>query len=166
THSFPTRLSYDLLNCYKPIGWTSRDVVNVVASRVRPAKAGHAGTLDPLADGVLLVAIGPVVRYVQWMQQQPKTYLATFRLGQETPSADLEFSPTVHRAHPRPTLGQLNAACTLQIGEIDQTPPVYSAVKINGRRATFGSGGRIIHCTQSSRENRFSAGAALRIPGG
>ena len=113
---------------------TSRDVVNIVQSRVRAAKVGHAGTLDPLAEGVLVVAVGPAVRLVPYVQQTTKRYVATFWLGARSESGDLEQGV----AETRPvsvTAAELRRVATRLTGEIEQTPPAHSAIKIGGRRA-------------------------------
>ena len=116
---------------------TSRDLVNIIQGRLqgRRAKVGHCGTLDPLAEGVLVVGVGPAVKLVPMVQDQPKHYRGTFRLGQSSPTGDLELEPTVFPDLPRPTLDQLQHASRSMHGEIEQIPPAYSAVKIDGRRA-------------------------------
>ena len=72
---------FGLLNINKPSGITSRDVVNRIQQIVRPAKTGHAGTLDPLATGVLVVCVGPATRLAEYIQRLPKRYTGTFLLG-------------------------------------------------------------------------------------
>ncbi|WP_164100648.1 tRNA pseudouridine(55) synthase TruB [Candidatus Laterigemmans baculatus] len=126
---------FGILNCNKPVGATSRDVVDVVARRLRPAKVGHAGTLDPLAEGVLVLAVGPASRLVPYLHLYPKTYEATFLLGHSSPSADLEFPPTEHPTLHQPTQDEIVAAAARLTGRIEQTPPLYSAVKVGGKRA-------------------------------
>ena len=128
-------LEYGFLNCHKPPGMTSRDLVNVVQRRVRPAKVGHAGTLDPSAEGVLVLGVGPAVRLISYVQQQPKTYRGRFRLGAWSPSGDLEEALTEHPELPTPTRDQLDRAATALVGEIEQVPPAYSAIHVDGRRA-------------------------------
>src|SRR6476660_3173177 len=81
---------FGLLNLNKPVGVTSRDVVNQVQRLVRPAKIGHAGTLDPLASGVLVVCIGPATRLVEYVQQMPKRYVGKFLLGRHSPTEDID----------------------------------------------------------------------------
>lgn len=125
----------------KPLYWTSFDLVKKVRIMVRHAlgtkqiKIGHAGTLDPLATGVLVVCTGRATKQIEDFQYQAKEYVATLRLGETTPSFDLETEidgvyPTGHisRELVEETLKQF-------VGEIYQEPPVYSAVKINGKRA-------------------------------
>src|SRR5882724_7378565 len=81
---------FGLLNVDKPAGVTSRDVVNQVQRLVRPHKVGHAGTLDPLATGVLVVCVGPVTRLIEYVQRMPKRYVGTFLLGRSSPTEDIE----------------------------------------------------------------------------
>ncbi len=124
-----------LLNIDKPGGVTSRDVVNVVQKIVRPAKVGHAGTLDPLASGVLVVCIGSATRLIEYVQRMPKHYAATFLLGQQSPTDDTEGDVTPLDAPPIPSHDELTAALESFRGEIMQRPPAYSAIKVQGRRA-------------------------------
>ncbi len=124
------------LNLNKPTGLTSRDLVNRVQKFVRPLRVGHAGTLDPLATGVLLVCIGDATRLVSRLQELPKTYVAEFILGQ---SSDTDDSTGSIRLHPTPavvpdTEGVLKALEQFT-GVISQTPPAFSAVHVSGRRA-------------------------------
>ncbi len=126
---------FGILNFDKPPGWTSRDVVNRVQRLVRPAKAGHAGTLDPLATGVLVVCVGPATRLVEYVQQMPKRYRATFRLGCTSPSDDTELEVTHLDAPPVPTRDVIEHALPMFVGDIQQRPPAYSAIKIEGKKA-------------------------------
>ena len=115
---------------------TTRDVVNVVQRRLpRKTKVGHAGTLDPLAEGVLVLGVGPAVRLVPYVQQQPKHYLATFRIGSSSVSGDLEGDISEFPDLPIPTREQLEQAARDLTGQIDQVPPAHSAIWINGKRA-------------------------------
>lgn len=126
---------FGLLNIHKPIGVTSRDVVNVVARLVRPAKCGHAGTLDPLAEGVLVVCLGAATRLIEYVQRMPKRYRGAFLLGRESPTEDVEGPVTELADPPVPTREQLDAAARSFVGAIEQRPPQYSAIKVGGRRA-------------------------------
>jgi tRNA pseudouridine55 synthase len=126
---------FGLLNIDKPAGLTSRDVVNRVQRLVRPLKAGHAGTLDPLATGVLVVAIGQATRLVEYVQQMPKSYQATFLLGRTSDTEDIEGQVEELSAPHVPTLAQIEAALPRFLGEIDQRPPLYSALKVAGSPA-------------------------------
>jgi tRNA pseudouridine55 synthase len=126
---------FGLLNINKPIGMTSRDVVARVTKLIRPVKAGHAGTLDPLASGVLIVCVGQATRLVEYVQRMTKRYTATFTLGQESPTGDLEGPITTLDNASVPSRDEILAKAASFVGEIDQIPPAYSAVKVGGRRA-------------------------------
>lgn len=128
-------LEYGFLNCHKPPGMTSRDVVNIVQRRMRPAKVGHAGTLDPSAEGVLVLGVGPAVRLISYVQQQAKRYQGRFRLGVSSPSGDLEEELNEHPDLPMPTRAQLEHAAAGLTGQIEQIPPAYSAIRVDGCRA-------------------------------
>jgi tRNA pseudouridine55 synthase len=95
---------YGILNLNKPTGVTSRRVVDRVQKLVRPAKVGHAGTLDPLATGVLLVPVGPATRLVEYLHRMPKCYRATFLLGRESPTEDVDGEDTELVNPPIPSL--------------------------------------------------------------
>jgi tRNA pseudouridine55 synthase len=124
-----------ILNLNKPSGITSREAVNQVQRLVRPAKIGHTGTLDPLASGVLVLCLGTATRLVEYVQRMPKTYYATFLLGRHSDTEDIEGHVTVLPDPPIPTLQQAEAVLANFQGTILQRPPVYSALKIRGRRA-------------------------------
>lgn len=127
---------FGVINLNKPNGLTSRDVVNVVQRLVRPAKAGHAGTLDPLATGVLLVCVGKATRLIQILQAAPKTYKAEFQLGRSSDTDDSTGEVCIHQLTTPPAdLASIEAALKQFVGEIQQVPPQFSAVKVNGRRA-------------------------------
>jgi tRNA pseudouridine55 synthase len=126
---------FGLVNLNKPVGWTSRDALNRVEGLVRPVKAGHAGTLDPLATGVLVVCIGPATRLIEYIQRMPKQYRATFLLGRRSASDDLETDVEAVANAPIPTVDEVSAALPRFVGRIEQRPPAFSAVKVDGRRA-------------------------------
>ena len=126
---------FGLLNLNKPAGVTSRDVVNVVQSLVYPAKAGHAGTLDPLAEGVLLVCVGPATRLIEYLQRMPKRYRGTFLLGRRSDTEDVTGTVVELADPPQPTRAEVEAALGQFIGDIEQQPPIFSAKKVGGRRA-------------------------------
>src|SRR3569833_783923 len=126
---------HGFLNLDKPVGITSRTAVDRVARLVKPAKAGHAGTLDPLASGVLVVAVGSATRLIEYVQQMPQRYRGTFLLGHTSASEDVEGEITVHPDAPQPTLAELQAAGAKYLGETLQRPPAFSALKVNGKRA-------------------------------
>jgi tRNA pseudouridine55 synthase len=124
-----------VLNLNKPAGMTSRQVVNGVQRLVRPGKAGHAGTLDPLADGVLVVCVGAATRLIEYVQQMPKSYTGSFLLGRHSPTEDVDGEVTELDSPPVPTREQITAAARTLVGRIEQRPPAYSALKVAGRRA-------------------------------
>ncbi len=124
-----------IVNLNKPVGMTSRDAVNVVQRLVRPAKVGHAGTLDPLAEGVLRVCVGPATRLVPYIQQQRKTYRATFRLGMTSDTDDITGSLTTISETPGVTTELLQQTLQQFVGRIEQVPPQVSAVHVDGKRA-------------------------------
>lgn len=126
---------FGFLNINKPAGLTSRDVVSRVQRFVRPAKIGHAGTLDPLATGVLVVCIGPATRLVPVIHDMHKVYVATFVLGCTSQTDDIEGTIVEMPDAPQPTCEQVLAALPGFVGQIEQRPPAYSAVRIGGRRA-------------------------------
>lgn len=126
---------FGLLNVDKPTGWTSRKVVDQVQRLVRPAKVGHAGTLDPLAGGVLIVCIGPATRLVPYLHEWSKSYRGEFLLGRTSNTDDIEGIVTELEDAPPVTREQLLEVLPRFVGRITQTPPAYSAVKIEGQRA-------------------------------
>jgi tRNA pseudouridine55 synthase len=126
---------HGLLNLYKPAGLTSRDVVDRVQRLVRPAKAGHAGTLDPIATGVLVVCVGNGTRLIEYVQQAAKRYRGTFQLGVSSPTEDIEGELTALDSPPQPTLEAVTAAAERFVGPIMQRPPAFSALKVDGKRA-------------------------------
>ena len=125
----------------KPIDWTSFDVVNFIRSlikrfhQIHKLKVGHAGTLDPLASGLLVICTGKMTKQIQHFQDQSKVYTGTFRLGETTPSYDKETEvdgefPTEHI-----TTEMLEKARQQFLGVQQQFPPIFSAVKVDGKRA-------------------------------
>jgi tRNA pseudouridine55 synthase len=126
---------FGLLNLNKPPHVTSRDVVNRVQRLVKPAKVGHAGTLDPLAAGVLIVAVGPATRLIEYVQRMPKHYRGAFLLGRSSNTDDVEGDIVETPGAPVPTREQIKAALPALTGEILQRPPAFSALKVKGKRA-------------------------------
>jgi tRNA pseudouridine55 synthase len=126
---------FGILNINKPAGWTSRDAVNRVQKLVRPHKVGHAGTLDPLATGVLVTCIGPATRLIDYVQQMDKEYVGVFLLGRTSASDDIETEVAELPDRHVPTRQEIEAALPKFLGTIDQVPPAYSAVKVAGQRA-------------------------------
>ncbi len=124
----------------KPLEWTSTDVVRKVKFRLqrmgyRKIKVGHAGTLDPLATGVLLICIGRATKRVEELQAERKEYVAELMLGATTPSFDMEHP--VDKTYPTDHITRENveAALLSLTGERLQAPPIYSAKKVEGMRA-------------------------------
>jgi tRNA pseudouridine55 synthase len=118
----------------KPSGMTSTTVVNRVKRLYDAAKAGHGGTLDPLATGLLPIAFGEATKTVPYVMDGLKTYRFTLRLGQRTETDDAE-GDVVEESDVRPSEEDIRAALPQFIGNIQQTPPIYSAIKVNGERA-------------------------------
>lgn len=125
----------------KPLDWTSFDTVNFIRALfkrfygIRKLKVGHAGTLDPLATGLLIICTGPMTKQIEAYQAQIKTYTGTMLLGQTTPTFDLESEPDQFFPTEGITEAQIDAARQKFIGDIKQHPPKYSAIKIKGKRA-------------------------------
>lgn len=126
---------FGLLNVNKSPGITSRDLVNQVQRLIGREKIGHAGTLDPLAAGVLVICIGPATRLVEYVQRMQKHYRATFLLGQASQTDDVDGEVRRLDDAPQPDRAQIEAVLPRFIGEIQQQPPAFSAVKVQGRRA-------------------------------
>ena len=118
----------------KPIGMTSHDVVQIIRNGTKIKRAGHTGTLDPRASGVLVVLLGPAVRLSEYVSSEDKRYHAVIQLGKKTTTFDEEGSIT-ETAPVNITAKQFEEALSGFIGEIEQVPPPYSAIKVNGRRA-------------------------------
>jgi tRNA pseudouridine55 synthase len=122
-----------ILNINKPSGWTSHDVVARVRRLSGEKRVGHAGTLDPLAEGVLPVLLGRATRLADFIQAGRKTYVARIALGTATTTDDLEGDVVETRAVP--PLVDIESVLDRFRGDILQTPPAYSAVKVAGQRA-------------------------------
>jgi tRNA pseudouridine55 synthase len=119
----------------KPVGLTSHDVVQIIRRGTGIRRAGHTGTLDPRASGVLVVLIGPAVRLSEYVSASDKRYQATIRLGSSTNTYDAEGTVTVTRSIEDITEEMFEELLPTFVGEIEQVPPPYSAVKVRGRRA-------------------------------
>ena len=126
---------HGLLNLNKPAGMTSRQAVDCIRRLTGIDRVGHAGTLDPLACGVLVVAIGAATRLVRFVQRMPKSYRGVFLLGRRSPTEDVEGEVVELENAPRPTFAELSAAAGRLVGRIQQRPPAFSALKVQGRRA-------------------------------
>jgi len=116
----------------KDIHWTSFDVVKKIRSILRIKKVGHAGTLDPLASGLLIICTGPFTKKINEYMAREKAYAGSFTLGAVTPTYDLESTPIDHKDISLVTEAAVREAATYFVGEIEQKPPVYSALKKAG----------------------------------
>ena len=127
----------------KPIGPTSHDIVDKIRKITGIKKVGHAGTLDPFASGVLILLIGKATKLQSKFMDAPKTYIGTLKLGETTDTYDLtgiksKFQNPNFKSNPNfqiPNTKIIQKTLKLFIGEIKQTPPIYSAIKINGQSA-------------------------------
>jgi tRNA pseudouridine55 synthase len=119
----------------KPVGMTSHDVVQIVRKGTDIRRAGHTGTLDPRASGVLVVLIGPAVRLSEYISASDKRYQATIRLGSSTDTYDAEGVVTQTNVSVSISEEEFEEALLSFVGEIEQVPPPYSAVKVKGRKA-------------------------------
>ncbi len=126
---------FGVLPINKPPVRTSRDVCNRVERVVRPDKVGHTGTLDPMATGVLLLAIGSAARLVEFSLGHTKEYEADFLLGQHSETLDTEATTQALDDPPIPTLEQLQQAAEGWVGKVRQVPPKFSAINVAGKRA-------------------------------
>ena len=118
----------------KPLYWTSFDVVRKIRNLVRIKKVGHAGTLDPLATGLLIICTGKFTKKINEFMSQEKEYTGTITLGATTPTYDLESEPENFRSYENISKETILATATQFTGEIMQVPPVHSAIKIDGKR--------------------------------
>jgi tRNA pseudouridine55 synthase len=119
----------------KPVGMTSHDVVQAIRNGTGLRRAGHTGTLDPRASGVLVILVGPAVRLSEYVSASDKRYQAIIRLGGSTDTFDAEGMVTPTKDPVNVTEAQFEEALQTFVGEIEQTPPPYSAVKVQGRKA-------------------------------
>ena len=125
----------------KPLDWTSFDVVNRIRKSicvklgVKKLKVGHAGTLDPKATGLVILCTGKATKSIESIQAEEKEYIAKIKLGATTPTSDLESEEDQVFPIDHITIDRVNEELKNFNGEIDQVPPVFSAIKINGKRA-------------------------------
>lgn len=119
----------------KPPGVTSHDVVQLIRRKLGVRRIGHTGTLDPIAEGLLILLVGPATQFQRAFQAHEKTYEAILRLGTQTDTADADGAPI--RTAPIPVVERERIAAVLASfhGPLSQTPPIYSAVKVKGRPA-------------------------------
>ena len=122
------------LNVNKPVGWTSTKVVAIVKRITKAKKVGHGGTLDPLASGVLPICINKATKQVELMMDHSKEYLFYLTFGELRDTAD-EEGVVLETNNIVPTVEQINTVLSNFVGVIKQTPPVYSAIKVDGKRA-------------------------------
>ena len=131
----------EIFHVDKPLHWTSFDVVKrirgILTRRTgrKKLKVGHAGTLDPLATGVMTIVTGRKTKLIEQLQAQTKEYVATIRLGATTPSFDLETEIDATYPWEHISRDAVNKALSRFVGEISQVPPAFSACKIDGKRA-------------------------------
>jgi tRNA pseudouridine55 synthase len=117
------------------LGWTSFDVVNKLRYKLKIKKIGHAGTLDPLATGLLIICTGKMTKRIDEFQAQEKEYTGKFVLGQTTPSFDLETKVSEPQDISFITSEAINSSALKFIGSIQQVPPIHSAIRMNGKRS-------------------------------
>lgn len=123
-----------IINIYKPVGWTSFDVVKKVRGLTKEKKVGHAGTLDPFAEGVLVVGTGPDTKKLTAISSNDKTYQATLTLGEETDTMDKEGKIIEKAEVPNLTKEDINEVLHSFLGKQEQIPPMFSAKKIGGKK--------------------------------
>lgn len=123
-----------ILPVWKPKHCTSHDVVSAVRRLARQKKAGHTGTLDPSVEGVLPICLGKATRVAEYVQNLPKTYVGTLTLGIATDTQDQDGTITAKQPVHEFSEEKLDEVFELFTGEIEQVPPMYSAVKVKGRR--------------------------------
>ena len=128
----PRRAVHGVLLLDKPLGMTSNQALQRAKRLLRAEKAGHTGTLDPLASGLLPLCFGAATKFAQTCLDADKRYRATLALGERTPSGDRE-TPVIERRDVGVDRAAIDAACRRFIGAIDQVPPMHSALKKNGR---------------------------------
>ena len=132
----PTKLFEEgqVLLINKPLHWTSFDAVRKIRNLIRIKKVGHAGTLDPLATGLLIVCTGKFTKRINEFMAQEKEYTGTFTLGATTPTYDLESIPEKPKSYDTLTEAAIKEATMNFTGEIMQVPPAHSAIKVDGKR--------------------------------
>lgn len=148
----------------KPLNWTSFDVVKKLRHHLKIKKIGHAGTLDPLATGLLILCTGKMTKQIEKFQSQEKEYTGTFVIGQTTPSYDLETTPTEAVDISHISADKIFAATKEFEGEIYQVPPIFSAIKVKGKRA-YESARKGEHIELKSRKVTISAFDITEIEG-
>ncbi|SDE78952.1 tRNA pseudouridine(55) synthase TruB [Riemerella columbipharyngis] len=131
----------EILLVDKPLEWTSFQAVNKIKFKIKrefklkKIKVGHAGTLDPRATGLLIVCVGKATKRIPQIQDAPKEYWAEIKVGVQTESYDTEKPEIMHQDFAHLTKEQVRETLNSFVGEIEQTPPVFSAIKVDGERA-------------------------------
>ena len=149
----------------KPLTWTSFDVVNKLRYKLKIKKIGHAGTLDPLATGLLIICVGKMTKRIDEFMGQEKEYTGTFTLGKTTPSFDLETEVSESKDISHLTDEMIHKAIVPFIGKISQLPPMHSAIKVGGKRAyQFARQGQEIVLTPREVEVREFEITAISLP--
>ena len=123
-----------ILNITKPVGWTSFDVVKKVKGILKEKKVGHGGTLDPFAEGVLVIATGKDTKKLTGISSSEKSYEATIKLGESTKTLDTEGEISITKEIPSLDEKKIKSILNSFLGETNQVPPMFSAKKINGQR--------------------------------
>jgi tRNA pseudouridine55 synthase len=160
-----------ILPVAKPLGITSHDVVHKIRKKFGIKRVGHAGTLDPLATGVLVVAVGPATRFLQYLPLEPKVYVAEIQFGSSTETFDREGAETGSGQPPADLIGALEEIRSNFEGLIQQIPPMYSAVKIDGKALykyaregrTMAPEARTVHISELSFEELSESKVSARI---
>ncbi|MFQ6678234.1 MAG: tRNA pseudouridine(55) synthase TruB [Fidelibacterota bacterium] len=123
-----------IFNMYKPRGWTSFEMVKKVRMITKEKKVGHAGTLDPFAEGVLILGTGKDTKQLAEISSSKKKYRAVIKLGIQTDSLDIEGRITSEKEIPNLSVDKINSVLQSFLGDQLQTPPMFSAKKVNGTR--------------------------------
>jgi len=160
-----------LLLVDKPKGITSHDAIDLVRRALGTRKVGHAGTLDPMATGLLLIGVGRATRLLRFLGELPKTYEGVARLGIETTTLDADGDITSERPIDAVDTDQVSSAMSALVGDSMQTPPAYSAVKVGGRTSyraarrgeTLESAPRPIHVQRFDLETFDGRDAAFTV---
>ena len=123
---------FGFLNVYKPKGKTSHDIVAILRRITKIKQIGHTGTLDPLAEGVLPICIGKATRLIEYLEDD-KSYIGIVQFGNSTTTYDIE-GDIVHTSDKKVSVNEIEDSLESFRGEIEQVPPIYSAIKVNGKK--------------------------------
>lgn len=149
----------------KPLEWTSFDVVNKLRYRLKIKKIGHAGTLDPLATGLLIICTGKMTKRIEEFMGHEKEYTGTFVLGQSTPSHDRETEVNETNSIDHLTEEEIINATKMFTGTIQQIPPIHSAIRVGGKRAySFARKGEEIELKPREVEVRLFEITSIQLP--